>query len=245
MGVGTCGHLHCEHVALVAWGLQRSGDLTGGNSCGFSKGTVDEDPDNRVDVGGAVVDPNLHNARRQSEVSVVGVGTRRLKLDDRFKQGRLTVNAELTERPASRVVAHGCRDGALVSTIWIVWIRDHPFQVPGCAFRKRRKFVWLDGEGSYPYFVFFYLVGDVGHGGQQVDDVDFRLAVVEDHGWRAIRRDDVNRRAEASRGVGNRLVPNLERPKTEVRSVVPRNGRDPYEEHLAGRSRDGLLVVGT
>ena len=117
--------------------------------------------------------------------------------------------------------------------------------MPGCAFRKRRKFVWLDGEGSYPYFVFFYLVGDVGHGGQQVDDVDFRLAVVEDHGWRAIRRDDVNRRAEASRGVGNRLVPNLERPKTEVRSVVPRNGRDPYEEHLAGRSRDDLVVVGT
>ena len=230
---------------MDAWGLQRSEDLTGGNSFGFSKGTVDEDSNNRVDVGDAVVNPDLHDARRQSEVSVVGVGTRRLKLDDRFKQGRLTVNAELTERPASRVVAHGCRDGALVSTIWIVWIRDHPFQVPGCAFRKRRKFVWLDSEGSYPYFVFFYLVGDVGHGGQQVDDVDFRLAVVEDHGWRAIRRDDVNRRAEASRGVGNRLVPNLERPKTEVRSVVPRNGHDPYEEHLAGRSRDGLLVVGT
>ena len=77
MGVGTCGHLHCEHVAMDAWGLQRSGDLTGGNSCGFSKETVDEDPYDRADVGGAVIDPNLHNARRQGEVSVVGVGTRR------------------------------------------------------------------------------------------------------------------------------------------------------------------------
>ena len=78
MGVVACGHLHCEHVAVDAWGLQRSGDLTGGNSCGFSKGPVVEDPDVRVNVGVAVVDPNLHDARRQGEISVVGVGTRRL-----------------------------------------------------------------------------------------------------------------------------------------------------------------------
>ena len=49
----------------------------------------------------------------------------------------------------------------------------------------------------------FFTVYTVDHGGQQVDDIDFRLGVVEDHGWRAIRRDDVNRRAEAGRGVRN------------------------------------------
>ena len=71
------------------------------------------------------------------------------------------------------------------------------------------------------------------------------MGVVEDHGWRAIRRDDVNRRAEAGRGVGNRLIPNLERPETEILCVLPGHGRDPDEEYLTGRSRDGLVVVGT
>ena len=97
---------------MDAWGLQRSGDLTGGNSCGFSKGPVVEDPDVRVDVGGAVVDLDLHDARRQGEVSEVGLGTRRLKLNDRFKRGRLAVNGELVDLGARRRW-----DEALVSTI--------------------------------------------------------------------------------------------------------------------------------
>ena len=97
VGVATCGHLYCEYVAVVARGRQRFGDLTGANSCGFSKGPVDEDPDDRVNVGGAVVDPNLHDASCQGEISVGGVGTCRLKLYDRFERGRLTVNVELLE----------------------------------------------------------------------------------------------------------------------------------------------------
>ena len=71
------------------------------------------------------------------------------------------------------------------------------------------------------------------------------MAVVKDNGWRAVRRDDLNRRAEAGRGVGNRLVPDLERAETEVLSILPGHRSDPDEEHLAGGSRDGLLVVGT
>ena len=94
VGVATCGHLHCEYVAVDAWGFQRSGDLTGGNSCGFSKEPVVEDLDNRVDVGGAVVDLDFNDARRLADISVVGVGTRRLNLDDWTKRGRLTVNSE-------------------------------------------------------------------------------------------------------------------------------------------------------
>ena len=97
VGVAPCGQLYREYVTVVACGFQRLGNLTGGNSFRFSKRTVDENPDNRVDVGGAVVDPDLHDTRRQGEVSVVGVGTRRLKFDDRFKRGRLTVNREQME----------------------------------------------------------------------------------------------------------------------------------------------------
>ena len=97
MGVAARGKLHCEYVTVGSRGRQRFGDLTGANSCGFSKEPVDEDPDDRVNVGGAVVDPNLHDARRQGEISVVDVGTRRRNLDGLVKQGWLTVNVELLE----------------------------------------------------------------------------------------------------------------------------------------------------
>ena len=98
---------------------------------------------------------------------------------------------------------------ALIPAARVVRVLYHPFQVPGRAIRKRRELDQLGGEGPHP-FVTFFTTDTVDHCGQQVDDIDFRLGVVEDQSRRTIRCDDLNRRAEAGWGVGNRLVPGLE-----------------------------------